>query len=103
MIIFINRVVKILPRINTPKSWIFAIAASFQCEKLEWVTWFNIILGVARGLWFLHDKGIIHRDLKPHNVLLDDNFNPKIADFDLMRMYDKQKTHESTEKVAGTL
>jgi len=103
LIIFINRVVKILPRINTPKSWIFAIVASFQCEKLEWVTWFNIILGVARGLWFLHDKGIIHRDLKPHNVLLDDNFNPKIADFDLMRMYDKQKTHESTKKVAGTL
>lgn len=80
----------------------FWYKASSQCQKLEWATWFNIILGVARGLLFLHDKGIIHRDLKPHNILLDRNFNPKIADFDLMRMYDQQKTHESTEKVAGT-
>uniref|UniRef100_A0A804REK3 non-specific serine/threonine protein kinase n=2 Tax=Zea mays TaxID=4577 RepID=A0A804REK3_MAIZE len=80
----------------------FWYKASSQCQKLEWATWFNIILGVARGLLFLHDMGIIHRDLKPHNILLDRNFNPKIADFDLMRMYDQQKTHESTEKVAGT-
>jgi serine/threonine protein kinase len=86
-----------------PKSWL-AIAASSQWhQRLEWATWFNVILGVARGLKFLHDKGIIHRDLKPHNVLLDHNFNPKIADFDLLRMYDQQKTHESTEKAAGTL
>ncbi|EES12042.1 hypothetical protein SORBI_3006G055000 [Sorghum bicolor] len=88
-----------VPNNSLDKFW---YKASFQGEKLEWATWFNIILGVARGLRFLHDKGIIHRDLKPHNVLLDDNFNPKIADFDLMRMYDKQRTHESTEKVAGT-
>ncbi|KAG2565817.1 proline-rich receptor-like protein kinase PERK9 isoform X2 [Panicum virgatum] len=80
----------------------FGYKACSQSQKLEWATWFNIILGVARGLQFLHDKGIIHRDLKPHNVLLDENVTPKIADFDLMRTYDKQKTHESTEKVAGT-
>jgi len=102
-LITFNRVIKRLPRRKHQKKIWLAIAASFQGEKLEWATWFNIILGVARGLRFLHDKGIIHRDLKPHNVLLDDNFNPKIADFDLMRMYDKQRTHESTEKVAGTL
>ncbi|KAF8715399.1 hypothetical protein HU200_027042 [Digitaria exilis] len=77
--------------------------ACFHSQKLEWAAWFNIIKGIARGLRFLHNKGIIHRDLKPHNVLLDENFNPKIADFDLMRMCNKEKTHESTEKIAGTL
>jgi len=88
-----------VPNNSLDKFWYKACS---QSQKLEWATWFNIILGVARGLQFLHDKGIIHRDLKPHNVLLDENFTPKIADFDLMRTYDKQKTHESTEKVAGT-
>jgi serine/threonine protein kinase len=80
-----------------------AISTSLQCQMLDWATLFNVIKGVACGLRFLHNKGIIHRDLKPRNVLLDIKFNPKIANFDLMRMYDKQKTHESTEKVAGTL
>ncbi|KAG2571734.1 hypothetical protein PVAP13_7KG118755 [Panicum virgatum] len=88
-----------VPNNSLDKFWYKACS---QSQKLEWATWFNIILGVARGLQFLHDKGIIHRDLKPHNVLLDENFTPKIADFDLMRTYDKQKTHGSTEKVAGT-
>ncbi|CAL5067432.1 unnamed protein product [Urochloa decumbens] len=80
----------------------FLYKACFQSQKLEWAKWFNIIKGVARGLYFLHNEGIIHRDLKPQNILLDESFNPKIADFDLMRVYDKQKTHESTQKVAGT-
>ncbi|PWZ44836.1 Cysteine-rich receptor-like protein kinase 25 [Zea mays] len=76
-----------VPNNSLDKFWYKA--SSQWHQRLEWATWFNVILGVARGLKFLHDKGIIHRDLKPHNVLLDHNFNPKIADFDLLRMYDQ--------------
>ncbi|EEC77195.1 hypothetical protein OsI_15700 [Oryza sativa Indica Group] len=78
---------------------------SADCQKLDWPKWLNIIRGIARGLSYLHrdsGKDIVHRDLKPSNVLLDSNFNAKIADFDLARPYDRDKSHESTQKRAGT-
>ena len=40
-----------------------------------------ILIGVALGMKYLHNKGIIHRDLKTGNILLDDDFNPRICDF----------------------
>ncbi|GLJ51904.1 hypothetical protein SUGI_1102620 [Cryptomeria japonica] len=72
---------------------------------LSWKERFNIILGTARGLAYLHEEFhvcIIHRDIKPSNILLDHNFQPKIADFGLARLLPNDKTHVST-RVAGTL
>ena len=46
---------------------------------------FIIILGICLGMEHLHSKNIIHRDLKPGNVLLDQNFYPKICDFNLSK------------------
>lgn len=43
------------------------------------------LLGIADGMRYLHDNDIIHRDLKPGNILLDEDFNPKICDFGLSR------------------
>ncbi|XP_062183983.1 probable LRR receptor-like serine/threonine-protein kinase At1g56130 [Phragmites australis] len=72
--------------------------------KLDWPTRFEICLGIARGLVYLHEESsirIVHRDIKASNVLLDANLNPKISDFGLAKLYDDKKTHVST-KVAGT-
>ncbi|XP_060670416.1 probable LRR receptor-like serine/threonine-protein kinase At1g56140 [Ziziphus jujuba] len=71
---------------------------------LKWSTRFNICLGIARGLAYLHEESqlrIIHRDVKASNVLLDSNLIPKISDFGLAKLFDTQKTHISTQ-VSGT-
>jgi len=73
--------------------------------QLDWPTRYNICIGTARGLTYLHEEAstrIIHRDIKAANILLDDSLNPKIADFGLARLYDEEKTHIST-RVAGTI
>ncbi|KAI3466775.1 hypothetical protein Pfo_023438 [Paulownia fortunei] len=72
---------------------------------LDWPTRFNICIGIARGLAFLHEESrlkIVHRDIKATNVLLDKDLNPKISDFGLARLNEDGKTHIST-KVAGTI
>ncbi|TVT99201.1 hypothetical protein EJB05_33175, partial [Eragrostis curvula] len=57
---------------------------------LSWETRYQIALGVARGLDYLHEKCwdcIIPCDIKPENILLDDAFAPKVADFRLSQAH----------------
>jgi serine/threonine protein kinase len=73
---------------------------------LDWKTRFEIILGIARGLTYLHEESsfrIVHRDIKASNVILDTDLTPKVSDFGLAKLYEEHKSHVSTSRIAGTL
>jgi hypothetical protein len=55
-------------------------------NSLSWMERFDIILGVARGLAYLHQRGIIHYNLKSSNVLLDSNGEPRVGDYGLAKL-----------------
>ncbi|WOH11969.1 hypothetical protein DCAR_0831465 [Daucus carota subsp. sativus] len=72
---------------------------------LDWPTRQKICIGIARGLVYLHEESIlkiVHRDIKANNILLDKDLNPKISDFGLAKLDEKEKTHITT-RVAGTI
>nr|XP_023913509.1 LEAF RUST 10 DISEASE-RESISTANCE LOCUS RECEPTOR-LIKE PROTEIN KINASE-like 2.5 [Quercus suber] len=74
--------------------------------QLGWETLYNIAIGIGRGLEYLH-KGcntrILHFDIKPHNILLDENFNPKISDFGLAKICPREKSIISMVGARGTI
>ncbi|KAK2978536.1 hypothetical protein RJ640_001607 [Escallonia rubra] len=69
---------------------------STSSPPLSWPIRFKILLGTAKGLAHLHHSfrpPIIHYNMKPSNVLLDEDFNPKLSDFGLVRLLSKLDKH----------
>jgi len=74
-------------------------------SSLTYKQMFDISLGVARGIEYLHDgydMKILHFDIKPHNILLDENFVPKISDFGLAKLYPTDDSIVSLTAARGT-
>ncbi|WOH06678.1 hypothetical protein DCAR_0626106 [Daucus carota subsp. sativus] len=73
---------------------------------LGWEKMQEIALGIAKGIEYLHQgcaQQILHFDIKPHNILLDQTFTPKIADFGLAKLCSKDQSIVSMTMARGTI
>ncbi|CAL4951061.1 unnamed protein product [Urochloa decumbens] len=89
-----------MPRGSLDK-YIFSSEKSFSWDKLN-----EIALGIARGINYLHqgcDMQIVHFDIKPHNILLDHNFVPKVADFGLAKLFPRDNSFVPLSAMRGTI
>ncbi|CAI8614027.1 unnamed protein product [Vicia faba] len=71
---------------------------------LDWQTRFDIAKNTAQGIAYFHEQcrnKIIHCDIKPENILLDENFCPKVSDFGLAKLMAREHSHVVT-MVRGT-
>ncbi|XP_020594665.1 G-type lectin S-receptor-like serine/threonine-protein kinase SD2-5, partial [Phalaenopsis equestris] len=72
--------------------------------SLDWETRRNIILDIAKGLCYLHEEcrhRIAHLDIKPQNILLDEKFKAKVADFGMSKLIDREQREVMT-RMRGT-
>ncbi|KAF2591453.1 hypothetical protein F2Q70_00038744 [Brassica cretica] len=75
-------------------------------KLLTWEYRFNIALGTAKGITYLHEECrdcIVHCDIKPENILVDDNYTAKVSDFGLAKLLNpKDNRHKNMSSVRGT-
>ncbi|WOK99884.1 G-type lectin S-receptor-like serine/threonine-protein kinase [Canna indica] len=65
-----------------------------QTQRIEWAKLYDIATGTAKGIRYLHEecqKKIVHYDIKPANILLTSDFLPKVADFGLAKLCERNK------------
>ncbi|XP_040385289.1 putative receptor protein kinase ZmPK1 [Oryza brachyantha] len=74
-------------------------------DVLDWNQRFRIALGVAKGLAYLHNEcseWIVHCDMKPENILLDHDLEPKITDFGLSKLLNRDGSDAALTRIRGT-
>ncbi|XP_058184730.1 LEAF RUST 10 DISEASE-RESISTANCE LOCUS RECEPTOR-LIKE PROTEIN KINASE-like 2.1 isoform X2 [Rhododendron vialii] len=79
---------------------------SLTYHQLGWDAMYRIAVGIARGLEYLHrgcKTRILHFDIKPHNILLDEDFCPKISDFGLAKLCPQKESIISLTGARGTV
>ncbi|KAE8658844.1 putative serine-threonine protein kinase, plant-type [Hibiscus syriacus] len=83
-----------------------SLAEKLESHQLDWQKRYDIALGSAKGLAYLHDEcleWILHCDVKPQNILLDSGYRPKVSDFWLSELLDRGKLSKySFSKIRGT-
>ncbi|KAK7391169.1 hypothetical protein VNO78_19580 [Psophocarpus tetragonolobus] len=87
-------------------SFLFVNEEQQSGKLLNWGYRFNIALGAAKGLTYLHEECrncIVHCDVKPENILLDENYNAKVSDFGLAKLLSAvDHRHRTLTSVRGT-
>eukprot|EP01018_Ginkgo_biloba_P012984 Gb_37086 [translate_table: standard] len=84
--------------------YVFPSPDKLQPASLDWKTRCQIAVGTAKGIAYLHEEcleWILHCDIKPQNILLDDKFCPKVSDFGLSKLVDRE-TALSVSRIRGT-
>ncbi|XP_031113018.1 systemin receptor SR160-like [Ipomoea triloba] len=85
--------------------WLHGKKRGLTTQVLQWERRLKIAIGASQGLCYMHhscDPPIIHRDIKSSNILVDSNFNAKIADFGLAKMMASEGDPETASAVVGT-
>ncbi|KAM2544279.1 hypothetical protein TB1_015987 [Malus domestica] len=83
-----------------------SLAEKLSSNVLDWNQKFEIAVGTAKGLAYLHEEcleWVLHCDVKPQNILLDSNYNPKVADFGLSKLLNRSEVSNSKfSRIRGT-
>ncbi|KAM4121643.1 hypothetical protein ACJW30_01G020000 [Castanea mollissima] len=83
-----------------------SLAKNLSSNVQDWRKMFEIALGIAKGLAYLHEEcleWVLHCDVKPQNILLDSNYHPKVADFGLSKLQNKgDLNNPSFSRMRGT-
>ncbi|KAF8023167.1 hypothetical protein BT93_F0615 [Corymbia citriodora subsp. variegata] len=83
-----------------------SLAQNLASPELNWKRRFDVAVGTAKGLAYLHEEcleWVLHCDVKPENILLDSDYQPKVADFGLSKLMDRGKAMNSDfSRIRGT-